>query len=88
MGEMDSKFTPMQASCATEFPVTTAMLKDKIKWTLCSSNVTMMVSTVAQQKQIEERACKEKARPFRLHELCRWKILKCLSGKRLYYIYI
>jgi hypothetical protein len=59
---MDSKFTPMQASNATEFPVTGVMLKDKIKWTPCSSNVTMTVSMVAQQKQIEkQRACKEKA---------------------------
>jgi len=30
---MDSKFMPMQASYATEFPATTVMLKDKIKWT-------------------------------------------------------
>lgn len=48
----------------------------------CSSTVTMMVSMVAQQKQIEEqRACKENARPFRLHELCRWEILKGRTGK-------
>jgi len=44
-GEMDSKFTLMQASYATEFPATTATLKDEIKWTPCSSSVTMTVST-------------------------------------------